>query len=172
MVNILLFCLIPFLTIQPDTNILFVSKYCSPCKRAVKLVPDDTKIIDMHDSPILANKYKIIAVPTYLIRKNNQVILKLVGLTEIRDYCNRYNQEASFTGVYYFTNNKVVHNQITSGILRRIKRLGANLKILSPDSPEAKEYNVQFLPTFIFMENGKEVGRYQGIIPSNLKPCP
>lgn len=174
MVNLLLlFCFL----IPTNTNILFVSKYCSPCREAKKLVSNDTKIIDVHENPILADQYKIIAVPTYIIIKNSHVILRLVGLTAIREYCNMYQQKATFTGVLYFTNNKVVHNQITSGILRRIKRFNANLKVCDPNGELAKKYNITKLPTFIFVENGKEVGRYTGIIPNSFerskpKPCP
>ena len=153
--------LLPF---HLETNTLFISQYCPPCQEAKKLVPNDTKIIDMYKNPILANRYKIIAVPTYLIIKNKQVILRLTGLNEIKEYCNRY---GSSSYVLYFNGPDDI---ITFGIKRKIKRFGYTIK--NGNKQDAINYKITHLPTFIFIENGKEIGRYVGVKPTNLKPCP
>ncbi len=156
-----------------NTKLLFVSKYCPPCVEAKLLVPSDAKIIDVQEHPIMANRYNVSMTPTYIIINSGQIVKRMVGLEQIRAYCYRYNQEASFTGVLYFTNNKIVNNLVTKGILRRIKRLNVKLQICDPSGELAKEYNVIKLPTFIFVEDDKEIGRYTGIINNDpFEPKP
>ena len=75
---------------------------------------------------------------------------------------NEYSQD-SFSGVIYFTDDGVIDNMITKGIWRKIHRL--QIANREGTEQEAKKYNIQFLPTFIFIEKNLEVGRYVGIIP-------
>ena len=157
MLSKILFCALIYV-ISPEikTNALFISEYCPPCEEAKKLVPSNTIIIDIHKYPILANHYKVRTVSTYLIIKNSQVIKRLVGLAAIQEYCNYYSQD-SFSGVIYFDGPD---NTLTLGIKRRIKRLGFTIKNGNPQ--DAIDYKITHLPTFIFIENGKELGRYIG----------
>lgn len=157
--------------LPPDVNLLFVSKYCGPCHEVKEIVKDlDIKIIDIHNfwwERSIAYQYNVISVPTFIVIRNNKEIVRRTGCLTKEEYQALIKkpclQKVSFTGVLYFTNNKVIHNTITKGILKRIKRF--NVKICDPQGELAQEYEVTKLPTFIFIQEDKEIGRYIGIIP-------
>ena len=67
-----------------------------------------------------------------------------------------------FSGVIYFTDDGVIDNMITKGIWRKIHRL--QIPNREGTEQEAIDFKITHLPTFIFIENGKEIGRYRGII--------
>ena len=162
MVNLLplLLCVLP-----ADCNVLFVGKYCPPCHTAQRrLAREDVIVIDINDEPELAKKFNIQAKPTLVVIRDNKEVTRLEGLKTLREYqevMNYYGQEPAFTGVIYFAGE--TEDIIVKGILRRVKRLGKTIK---PGTAELVEkYGVTCLPTFIFVQDGKEVGRYTGVTP-------
>ena len=81
--------------IGPNTELLVVSKSCSPCIEAVKIVSDlqaegyNVIIIDKKGAPFeqaLARLFKVRMTPTLIVRELGEKPKKIVGLKTKSEY--------------------------------------------------------------------------------------
>lgn len=179
------FCGSTPILLEPDTEILFVSKYCGACKEAVIIIERlqkqgyDCRIIDMHGSleeRAIATHYQVSSVPTYVIRLDGFEINRFVGLKDegiYRAYTSKksYSQDPinldNFTGAVNFTNNEEPTTLVYSLIVRRAKRSQYGYVEYNPyDRTDlAEKYQITKLPTLLLLKEGVEVGRYIGVTP-------
>ncbi len=69
----------------------FMAEWCGPCKMQEPVIEElkekfgdkvEFKKIDVDKNEELANKYKVMAVPTLIIEKDGKIFEKYVGLTK------------------------------------------------------------------------------------------
>ena len=74
--------------------VVFWGAWCSPCNKLIsnleKLSNEYDNVnfykINMDENPVLVERYKIFAVPTVIILKNNKQVKKLVGIKKNEEY--------------------------------------------------------------------------------------
>lgn len=78
----------------------FMAEWCSPCKMQDPVIEDmkkkfdgkvEFKKIDIDKDSKLADKYKIMAVPTLVIEKDGKILETIVGLTGSKELENKIN---------------------------------------------------------------------------------
>ncbi len=69
----------------------FMAEWCGPCKMQDPILDDikkkfdgkvEFKKIDVDNNNELANKYKVMAVPTLIIEKDGKILKQFVGVTK------------------------------------------------------------------------------------------
>lgn len=142
-----------------NANILVVSEGCAPCNRVKRILKnEDIIILDISE----ADDFNIKTTPTFIVIKNNKEVARVTGVLTLRQYRALMNTSwavsSNFTGVIYFEGKL---DKLSYMILKRIKRFGAKIIVGTPEL--IIDYKITHLPTFIFVENGKEIGRYVGV---------
>ena len=167
----LLLCLLLF---GSDTDLLITSPNCIYCKKAeaivVKLQGEgyDVKIVD-------SKEYKVRAVPTLIVRTGNKTLSQITGLLSEQKYrslisknlCFARGSINDFTGSVNFVIGTEPKTLLYRRIISRAKKSHCGYLEYNPDNqPElVKQFQINRLPTLLILKNGKELGRYIGVIP-------
>lgn len=78
----------------------FYADWCSPCKMQDPIIEElkekfGEKVkfekLDIDKNEQIANKFKIMAIPTIIIQKNGEVVNKFIGVTSKKDLENELN---------------------------------------------------------------------------------
>lgn len=78
------------LTINPNTEILVISKSCAPCIKAIAIIEglqvEDYDVVIVDRKSPLAKKYRVRATPTLIVRDLDKKLKKVRGLQSEKKY--------------------------------------------------------------------------------------